>query len=65
MSQVLELPHLVEHHRVPEVQVPGGRIEAGFDAKGLAPGELANEVFFQNELVDAAQDYRDFFRLSH
>ena len=31
MAEVLELPHLVEHHRVAEVQVGRGRVEADLD----------------------------------
>jgi hypothetical protein len=34
VPEVLELPHLVEQHGVADVQVRGGRVEAGLDPQG-------------------------------
>ena len=36
MAELLKLPELVQQHRVAEVQVGRGRVEAGLDAQRLA-----------------------------
>ena len=44
MTELLELAHFVQQHRVPEVQIRRGRIEAGLDAQRHAASELAAQV---------------------
>ena len=41
MPEVLELPHLVEHHGVSQMQIGSGRIETRLYPEGLALRELA------------------------
>ena len=65
MAEILELPHLVEHDRVSQVQVGGRRIEAGLHAQGLAPGEFASQVVFLDQLVHPPVDDLQIVLLSH
>ncbi len=43
VTELLELPHLVHHHRVPDVQVRGGGVEPHLDPQRLAPLELVGQ----------------------
>ena len=65
VPELLELPHLVEQHGVPEMQIRSGGIEPRLHPKGLAPRELAAQVLFQDELVGATVDCFEVRRLSH
>ena len=60
MSEVLELTELVEHHRVPDVDVGRRGVEPELAAQGLArrlrAGELLLELFLDQEAVGAAAD---------
>ena len=56
MAEVLRLAQLVQHHRVPEVDVGRGRVEAELDAQRLAAGELLRELRLDEELVRAAPE---------
>jgi len=60
VAQVLKLFHLLQQHRVAEMQVRRGGIEAGLDSKRLAcfNGFLqsAGQVFFVDDLRRAAFD---------
>ena len=51
VPQVLKLPHLVQDHRVAQVQVGGRWVEARLHAKRLAARELALEVPLEDQLV--------------
>ena len=67
MPQVLELPHLVEHHRVAQVDVGRRGIEPQLDAQRLAAafglGELAHPVVLGQQLVAATP--RDLQRMRY
>ena len=55
MAEVLELPQLVDQHRVAEVQVGRGGIEAGLDPQRLAAWRAsAAGPRFDDQLVGAA-----------
>ena len=54
VAEVLQLPQLVELHRVTEVQIRAGRIEALLDPERLAAGELRCELGLDQDLVGAA-----------
>ena len=56
MSQILELAHLVEQHRVSEMQVRRGRIEARLDAQGAAQGQPRRELVVFQDIDRAAVD---------
>ena len=60
MPEVLELTKLVEHHRVPDVDVGRRGVEPELAAQGLArrlrAGELLLELFLDQEAVGAAAD---------
>ena len=47
MAEVLQLAQLVELHRVSEVQVGPGRVEALLDPQRLAASELGFELGFR------------------
>ena len=53
MAEVLQLPQLVELHRVAEVQVGPRRIESFLDAQRLAALELGGELRLDDQLVGA------------
>ena len=56
MAEVLELPHLVEQHRVAEMQIRRGRIESGLDPQRAAELEARLELLALDDLVGAAAD---------
>ena len=56
MPQVLKLLHLVEQHRMPEMQVGRGGIEAGLDAQRPAFRQPLGQQFLGNDLGRAALD---------
>ena len=59
MPQVLQLAHLVEHHRVAQVQVRRGGVHAELDAqrhtRGLGAGQLLHPVSLGQQLLAAPQ----------
>ena len=65
MAEVLQLAHLVEHHRVAEVQVGRGRVEAELDAQRRAAlfgaRQFLREFGFDQEFVDTAFGDRERF----
>ncbi len=54
MPELLELAHLVEQHRVPDVQVGSCRIEARLHPQRRAAPELLREVGRGQHLMRAA-----------
>jgi hypothetical protein len=52
MSEVLEMPHLAQQHRVTEVQVRRGRVEPGLHHQRLAGARAALELLAQLRLLD-------------
>jgi hypothetical protein len=65
VAQLLELAQLVDKHRVTQVQVRRGRIEAGLDAQRLAALELLNQLDSTNSssaprLISASCSSTDF-----
>ena len=56
MPQVLELAHLVQQHRVAQVQVGRGRVEAGLDPQRPALGQARGQFVDLEDFVGAAGD---------
>ena len=56
MAQFLEVPQLVDHHCVAEVQVGGGWIEPELDAQRPPGGEFLREFGLDDHLVGATFD---------
>ena len=56
VTEVLELPQLVDDHRVAEVQVGGGRVEAELHPEGAAGLQLPDEVLLEQQFLTAAPD---------
>ncbi len=54
MPEVLHLAHLVEHDRVPDVDVRRGRVEAELDPQWLASRELLRHFALDQQFVGAA-----------
>ena len=56
--RVMQLAHLAQHHRVAEVNVGRGRVQAELDAQrnagGLGAGEFGDPVRLGQELFAAA-----------
>ncbi|MNV24319.1 hypothetical protein D3C71_1153800 [compost metagenome] len=67
MAQILQLPHLVQHHRVADVDVGSRGIEPEFDAQRLACGlrarQLLDPFVLRQQLLHATQG--DFEGLSY
>ena len=67
MPQILQLAHLVQNHRVTDVNIRRGRIEAELDPQrltgGLGPRELPEPVSLRQELLAIAK--RDCHRLAY
>ncbi|MNS65553.1 hypothetical protein D3C72_987230 [compost metagenome] len=61
VPQVLELAHLVEHHRVSDMNIRCGRVQAQLDAQRLAGGfrllELLHPLVLRQQFVSAAEGY--------
>ncbi len=61
MPHVLQLAHLVQHHRVAQVDVGRGGVQPQLDAQrhagGAAAGQLADELGFDQEFVAATLGY--------
>ncbi|MCY1544886.1 hypothetical protein D9M68_807960 [compost metagenome] len=61
VPHVLQLAHLVQHHRVTQVDVRRGRVQPQLDAqghaRGSAPGQLTSELGFDQKLVATALGY--------
>ena len=54
VAELLELPHLVEQHGVPEMQVGRGRVEARLDVQRLAPAQLLDQLGGDQHLLGAS-----------
>ena len=66
MAELLERPHLVDQHGVPEVQVRRGGVEAGLDAQWLAALQLLQQLGLDQQLGAAALDLGQlFFNRNH
>ena len=61
MAEILELPHLVDQHRVAEVQVRRGGVEAGLNPQRLAALQLAFELRGQQQVLRAARQLDHLF----
>ncbi len=59
MAELLELAHLVDEHRVPDVQVGRGRVEAGLDDQRPALPEFGRQSVLGQHLVGAAGQLRN------
>ena len=49
MAEFLELPHLVDEHRVPEMQIRRGGIEARLDAQRLAASSFRQQLRLEQQ----------------
>lgn len=56
MTKLLELTHLVQQHRMAQVQVRCGRVEASLDAQRLAFAQLVHQLLFDQKFFCAALD---------
>ena len=65
VAELLEVAQLVDHHRVPEVQVGGGGIQPQLDAQRRAARELFRELALDDQLLGAALDQRERFLDRH
>ena len=65
VAELLELAHLVEQHRVPEVQIRRGRVEARLDAQRHAAQQLLREVGAREHLVRATFELCDLLLEIH
>ena len=54
--EILELPHLVQQHRMAEMQIGRGRIEARLDPQRPAELEARLELLALDDLVGTAAD---------
>src|SRR4029079_14636700 len=59
VTEILQLPQLVELHRVPEVKVGPRRVEAFLDRERLSARELGPQFAFDDQLVGGAAKHRD------
>ena len=57
MAELLKLAHLIEEHRVPEVQVRRGRVKARLDAQRLPFFKLAQEFGLDQHFARTALDF--------
>jgi len=58
VPELLELAHLVDEHRVSEMQVGRRRIEARLDTQRLATRELAGELRLDQQFLCTAGNFR-------
>lgn len=54
MAEILELPQLIDQHRMAQVQIRSSRVEAGLDSQGLAFFQLFYQLFFQQDVFGTA-----------
>src|ERR1051325_7825720 len=59
MAEILELFHFLEQHRMPEMEIGRGGIEAGFDLKRLSALEFFYQLIFEQNLDRAAAQQLD------
>src|SRR5258705_13829363 len=59
MAEILELFHFLDQHRVTQMEIGRGRIEAGFDSQGPAFFELRSEFLFRQNFHGAALNERE------
>jgi hypothetical protein len=57
MTEILELPHLVQQHDMSKMQVRGGRIEARFDAQRPALLQPRRKIIFEEHLLRTTQQF--------
>ena len=56
MAQLLELPHLVQENRVPEMQVGGCGIKPRFHPQGFSGSQQCGKVFFADNFGSAPEN---------
>ena len=56
MTQILQLAHLIQQHRMPQMQIGRGRIEARFDAQRACLRQLFDQLGFYEQLIGSALD---------
>ena len=61
VAELLELAHLVDQHRVPEVQIGRGGIESGLDLQRRAALELALQLAGQQQVLRTARQLGHLF----
>ena len=64
MPELLELPHLVEQHGVPEMQVRRRRIETRLYAQRPAGSDACGEILFEENFLNAATELSECIAIS-
>jgi hypothetical protein len=66
VAEVLELAHLVQQHRMAQVQVGRGGVEAGLDPQRAAFLQARTQILELEDLVGTAADQgKGFFNRGH
>jgi len=61
VAELLEPAHLVDEHRVAEMEVRRGGIESSLDTQRLAAAELLLQFLFGQDFGDAAFEFGELF----
>jgi hypothetical protein len=59
VTEILKMAELVDQHRVPEMEIGGGGIEAGLDPQGTAAFQLLDQLGFNQQLFGPTLDQRE------
>ena len=59
MSLLLKLPHLVEQHRMAQMQIRRSGIEARLDPERRAASKLANEVLLGEQILYSSFEFSE------
>ncbi len=54
MAQLLKLAHLVDEHRMAQMQIGRGGVEAGLDAQGFAPLQALSKLGLDQNLIGSS-----------
>ena len=54
MAEILKLPHLVQHHRVPEMQIRRRGVETGLDDEPIPACHSRRQLFLDQDFLRSA-----------
>ncbi len=57
MPEILKLTHFINEHRVTEVKIRRGGVEAGLHPQRSTHAEFVSEVLLDKDLVDASTEF--------